>query len=625
MCGIAAIYGYRPDAPPVDPAELTAIREAMKVRGPDGAGLWVSTDRRVGLAHRRLAIIDPTEAGVQPMATADGRLRITFNGEIYNYRELRRDLIARGHTFVSNSDTEVLLHLYDEHGPDMLNLLRGMYAFALWDDRKQAMFLARDPLGIKPLYYSDDGWTLRVASQVKALLAGGQVDTAAEPAGHVGFFLWGYVPEPFTLYRGVRSLPAGACMCVEKGGQPHIERLFSVSQLLSEAEGRVAEADGNSSSEEKHGGARLGELIRDSVRAHLVSDVPVGVFLSAGMDSTTLAALIAESGTDLRTITLGFREYQGTLNDEVPLAEEVARRYGARHSTVWISRKDFEEELPRVLAAMDQPSIDGVNTYFVAQAAASKGLKVAISGLGGDELFAGYSHFKDIPQLVRALSWSNRVPWAGRAFRLASAPIAKRITSPKYAGVFEYGSTYEGAYFLRRGLFMPWELEDALDPDMVRNGWLALNSIETLKTTHAGIQGGRLKVAALDMTWYMRNQLLRDVDWASMAHSLEVRTPFVDWHLLCELAPLLPRINAPRKADLARLPVRPLPEPILSRKKTGFGVPVRDWINHKTEGMPHRQRGLRGWSHTVVTAQQTNVRQELDQQSALLPKRAIRS
>jgi asparagine synthase (glutamine-hydrolysing) len=568
----------------------------MAARGPDGAGHWISKDRRVGLAHRRLAIIDTSVAAAQPMATADGSFRVSFNGEIYNYQELRRSLVIKGHVFLTNSDTEVLLHLYQEYGAGLLSRLRGMYAFAIWDESKQALFLARDPLGIKPLYYADDGQTLRVASQVKALLAGGRVETAPEPAGHVGFFLWGYVPEPFTLYRGVRALPAGASMWVEKGGQPRIETTFSVTRLLIDAEARVARADADTLTDGRPGDDRLGRLVRDSVRAHLVSDVPVGVFLSAGMDSTTLAALVAETGSDLRTVTLGFREYQGTPHDEVPLAEEVARHYGARHSTVWVTRKDFEEELTRVLAAMDQPSIDGVNTYFVARAAASIGLKVAISGLGGDELFAGYSHFEDIPRLVGGLAWVRRAPWAGRAFRLVSAPIFRRLTSPKYAGLLEYGGTFEGAYLLRHGLFMPWELPEVLDGEMVREGWRVLEPLARLDETHKTIRNERLKITALEMIWYLRNQLMRDADWASMAHSLEVRTPFVDWNLLRDLAASLALVHAPRKPDLAQLPAKSLPEGVLSRRKTGFSIPVREWM---LAAMGKPERGLRGWARVL--------------------------
>jgi asparagine synthase (glutamine-hydrolysing) len=235
MCGIAGIFAYRESAPPVDREELLRIREAMIARGPDGAGLWISPDRRIGLAHRRLSIIDLTDTGAQPMATADGRLRITFNGEIYNNRELKQELEAKGYRFHSNSDTEVLLHLYADRGVDMLHALRGMYAFALWDEQKQGVFLARDPFGIKPLYYADDGRTFRFASQVKALLRGGAIAATPEPAGQVGFFLWGSVPEPFTLHKEVRSLPAGTRLWV--GADTAARRRFSASRKNSRRRG----------------------------------------------------------------------------------------------------------------------------------------------------------------------------------------------------------------------------------------------------------------------------------------------------------------------------------------------------------------------------------------------------
>ena len=218
MCGIAAIFAYRGSSPGVEGGELRAIRDCMKSRGPDGEGEWFDSSRRVGLGHRRRAISDLSPGGAQPMLLPERQLTITFNGEIYNYRELRAALEQKGHVFRSTSDTEVLLRLYAERGEAMVDELRGMYAFAIWDGARQGLFLARDPFGIKPLYYADNGKTFRLASQVKALLAGGQIDTSPEPAGHVGFFLWGHVPEPYTLYRGIHSLPAGTTLWVDQRG-----------------------------------------------------------------------------------------------------------------------------------------------------------------------------------------------------------------------------------------------------------------------------------------------------------------------------------------------------------------------------------------------------------------------
>lgn len=593
MCGIAGIFGYDRRSAPVDRRELLAIRDAMIHRGPDSAGLWLSEDERIGLAHRRLAIIDLSPAGAQPMASADGRLRVVFNGEIYNYRALRAELEKEGCIFRSQSDTEVLLYLYAKRGEEMVHALRGMYAFAIWDVEEKTLFLARDPFGIKPLYYADDGKCIRFASQVKALRKSPRVETAPDPAGHVGFYLWGSVPEPYTLYKGIRALPAGCTLRVSTGGLERPREFFSLPKVFAEAEAA------HSRLRPDEVGEALASALRDTVRHHLVADVPVAVFLSAGLDSTTLATLAnQEAATPLRTITLGFREYIGTENDETVLAEAVARQLGTVHRTRWITRADFEAERERILAAMDQPTIDGVNTYFVSQAAAEAGIKVAISGLGGDELFAGYPSFQDIPRMVRLFSPFRALPALGRMFRLVAGPLLKRFTSPKYAGLLEYGGTYSGAYLLRRGLFMPWELPQLLDADMVRDGWRELQPLVRLEETLAGIATDRFKVSALELSWYMRNQLLRDADWASMAHSLEIRVPLVDIELVRRLAPLL-AVTLLDKHCVARTLRVPLLSEVLHRRKTGFSVPVREWLI-LCRSRQIKARGLRGWAREVL-------------------------
>jgi len=582
-----------PDAPPVDQEELLRIREHMFPRGPDGCGIWFSSDNRVGLAHRRLAIIDLSKSGSQPMAVADGSLVVTYNGEIYNYRELRAGLEKKGYSFRSTSDTEVLLYMYADRGPEMIQHLRGMYAFAIWDSRRKGLFLARDPFGIKPLYLADDGATLRVASQVKALLTCGNIDTSAEPAGHVGFFLWGHVPEPYTLYRGIRSLPAGTSLWLETGGRRREETFCSIHSELAQASLHTSEPLDSSQLIRK-----VSEALLESVHQHLQADVPVGVFLSAGLDSTILASLVSQlAPQDLHTVTLGFEEYSGTVNDEVPLAEETAALLGAKHRTIRVRRSDFREELPCILDAMDQPSIDGVNSYFVSLAAARAGLKVAISGLGGDELFGSYSSFRDIPRLVRFCKVFGPLPRFGRSLRTLSSPILKQITSPKYAGLIEYGPSYGGTYLLRRGLFMPWELPGVLGLDMVREGWAELQTIERLDKTSADVLTNHHKVSALEMSWYMRNQLLRDTDWAGMAHSLEIRVPFLDLDLLRIVAPLLGRQGSPDKRTVVASLAIGLPVEIINRKKTGFSVPVRDWLLDGSSST--HERGMRGWLRYV--------------------------
>src|SRR5438874_6489511 len=612
MCGIAAIFAYGKSAPAVDRAEVIRMREQMFARGPDGEGEWFSEDGRIGLGHRRLTIIDLSAAGAQPMWNPDRSLAIIFNGEIYNYRELRSQLSANGYQFRSHCDTEVLLALYQTRGEAMLNELRGMYAFAIWDRNKEGLFLVRDPFGIKPLYYSDNGHTFRVASQVKPLRDCGKIDLAPDPAGHVGYFLWGHVPDPYTLFRNIHSLPAGSSMWVDHNGprSPHV--FCNISAILRDAE---TLEDGRSKIEDRvlpspsHLSSSCSELLRaalkETVAYHLVADVPVGVFLSSVLDSTTIAALAAEQGGDLRTVTLGFEEYKGTAEDEVPLAEQFARRCGAKHQTIWISRADFEAERDHLFESMDRPSTDGVNAFFVSLAAKRAGLKVALSGVGGDELFASYPSFQEIPRSVRWLAGFHRWRNVGRDIRIVTAPILKRFTSPKYAGIFEYGGTYSGAYLLRRGMFMPWELPELLDPEMVKAGWAELQTLLRLDETLDGIKSPRLKVSALEMNWYMRNQLLRDSDWAGMGHSVEIRVPLVDVDLLRAIGPLLASKQPPSKREMAAAATPLITSAMLERRKTGFQVPVRDWLltdlpAHLPDS-PHRiaDRGLRGWAKHV--------------------------
>jgi asparagine synthetase B (glutamine-hydrolysing)/glycosyltransferase involved in cell wall biosynthesis len=378
---------------------------------------------------------------------------------------------------------------------------------------------------------------------------------------------------------------------------------FSVSRLFRQAE--QAQAERGRPGPDFHEPLRA--ALSDSIRHHLIADVPVGIFLSSGLDSSTLTALAAESGNSLHTVTLGFEEFKGTDNDETPLAETVARRYGARHQTIWVTRRDFESDLHRLLSAMDQPTNDGVNSYFISRAASQAGLKVALSGVGGDELFGGYSSFHEIPLAVSRLLPLRPFRPLGSAFRFVSAPLLRRLTSPKYAGLLEYGGSYGGAYLLRRGLFMPWELPQFLDGEMVRQGWDELHTIARLNSTVADIQTPYCKVAALEMAWYLRNQLLRDTDWASMDHSLEVRTPLVDSELLRLTAPMLVSASRPTKQDLAATPSRPLPASVLNRRKTGFVVPVRAWLQQAFDPTSGRERGLRGWVREVYSVFSNNL------------------
>lgn len=581
MCGITGIFAYHPTARPVSAVELDACRDSMTARGPDGFGSWIDGTGRVGLAHRRLSIIDLDHRAAQPMHASPGDLVIVFNGEIYNYRELRAGLEQRGATFRTTSDTEVLLELYRAHGAAMIDRLRGMYAFAIWDVRTRELLLARDPYGIKPLYYADDGHTFRFASQVRALVAGGAISGEPSAAGWAGFHLLGSVPEPFTTLKAVRSLPAGCTMRVATAGVSGPRRVFSIGAALASG---AAEAIGRAASHDE-----IREEVRaallDSVRYHMVADVPVGAFLSGGIDSGALVGLMRDAGqSDIQTMTLAFEEFTGTPDDEAPVAEQVARIYGTRHTRRVVSEQEFQRDLPGILAAMDQPTIDGINTWYIAKAAREHGLKVVVSGLGGDELFGGYPSFRQVPQLVRWLGSFAHVPGLGRTLRRAAAMAGpERLgLSAKSAGIAELGATYAGAYLLRRGLFMPWELEQVMPAELARSGLEELAPLDHIgREADADSTRDFARVAALESALYMRNQLLRDADWASMAHSLETRVPLVDRHLLERVARLpLGQPEMAGKRLLREAPRTPLPRAVWDKPKTGFTTPIARWITN---------------------------------------------
>ncbi len=563
MCGINGILRLSDAAPAIDRDELLRTRDAMTARGPDGSGAWFDDEARVALASRRLAILDLSDAGAQPMASADGRFRIVINGEIYNFAELRRELEAEGVRFRSRGDTEVVLALYARDGAAMLPRLRGMFGLAIWDGREKSLLLARDPLGIKPLYLSTEGGCLRFASQVKALEAGGAISRETDPAGVAGFLLWGSVPEPLTIRRAVRALPAGHSLLVRDG---RIDEPVAIAEPTPTGMEPAAAI----------------EAIEDSVRAHLVSDVPVAVFLSAGLDSGLIAALARRHLPEPPvTFTLRFDELAGTPADEAPLAAEVARRLGTRHVERRVGRADFAQLWPGALAAMDQPSIDGFNTYVVSRAAHEAGLKVVLSGLGGDELFGSYPSFAGVPRLERAARRMGRLPGLGALWPSAARALAPG--RPKLAGVLRYGRTLPGAYFLRRGLFLPEELPALIGRDAAAEGLSRYDPVADAARALAAANGrpadGWTAVHVLETAGYMRNQLLRDADWASMAWSVELRVPLVDAWLRARLAAGgFEPARAEGKAALVRRAAPELPEAVLARPKSGFYIPVAEWM-----------------------------------------------
>jgi len=544
------------------------MTDRMRLRGPDAEGLWVGNG--VALGHRRLAILDLDARSNQPMVTIDGNYSIVFNGEIYNFRELRTELEAEGVVFRTTSDTEVLLALFAREGERMLPRLRGMFAFAIWDARSHELFLARDPYGIKPLYYTQTKSGLIFASQVKALLATGLTSTTCETAGVAGFYLWGNMPEPWTLYRGVFALPAG-CWLRVRAGKPETPVCWNDIRANWRQEGHKQSA--------RELQERVRQAVTDSVRAHLVSDVPVSVFLSGGIDSGTIAGLACELGASVEGITIGFDEFSSLHEDEVPVAAAVAAHFGLPHHVRRVSRAEFEQDIPLILDAMDQPSIDGVNTWFASKAAAERGYKVVLSGVGGDELFYGYALMKELPRSAMLGRAIEAIPGARSLLKAPCNYVSNGHGHPKFKGVPEFMASLEGTYFLKRGLFLPHELPILMGEERAREGLARLGGSPPGMAKANAINGAG-GVCLLDSTLYLRNRLLRDSDWASMQHSLELRTPLVDAALLDALK-LYHRgfTGGAGKRMLAHSPANPMPQSIINRPKSGFCVPMTKWLS----------------------------------------------
>jgi len=569
MCGIAGIVIYR-GAGLVDVNRLVALRDAQKHRGPDDAGLWVSTEGRVGLAHRRLSIIDLSEQGHQPMATADNRFHVVFNGEIYNFGVLRSELSGKGYAFRSASDTEVLLHGYREWGIGVLDRLRGMFAFALHDQERNETILARDPLGIKPLYLAYREGRIEFASETRAFRATG-VAREVDPEALTSFLLWGSIAPPRTFWQGVRALPAGSWMRIREGG---VEGPFSYFALEEEL-GRSEAMD------EREAGAAIREALLDAVRHHLVADVPVGIFLSGGVDSSALLGLMSEvHDGPVRTVTLSFDVPE---LDESAVARETARLYGAEHQEISIRISEVRDRIPEAVEALDQPSIDGINTFFVSEAAARADLKVSFSGVGGDELFGGYATFARVPQIQRVHRTLESIPGVPHLLPQAAEVLERmpktRIGS-KLSLALAWGRDASGAYYSDRGIFSPSDIRRLLVPELRE----VVQACDPRTELGARIKIEKLpedeRVSALEMRQFLQVQLLRDTDAVSMHHSLEVRTPLVDRDLLRALArvPANLRRAGPAKRFLRQAPRPEVPDASWRRRKQGFTLPFDRWL-----------------------------------------------
>lgn len=640
MCGICGVVDVSENA---NAAEIVCrMNPTMRHRGPDDEGYL---DRAaLSLGMRRLSIID-IEGGHQPIFNEDATIGVVLNGEIYNFRELQQQLKDLGHSFRTRSDSEVIAHAYEEWGAQCVERFEGMFALAVWDGRKAqgerekgkqqraggrdahgpseagVLFLARDRLGIKPLYYyaakfevpgsrfqvnpetssETETWnsklgTFLFASEVRTLLASGLVERKLSRAGVESYLLFGSVSEPMTLIEGIFSLPPGHHLTLDLGSKPGSAKIRRYWNIANEPprNGHARETD------IKTAAMRVRSLLEQSVRSHLIADVPAGVFLSSGIDSTALAALASREVSGIHTFTVAFPEDKFS---EAAIARRTAERLGTAHREVMLSGDGVLARLGEAVAALDLPTIDGINTYFVSAAAREAGLKVALSGLGGDEVFGGYSTFRRTPKYQRLARAGNQVPSALKsAMSMAMAEAGGRFVSGdaarKIAALWKDSSALPDPYYFGRLLFTPLQVSELMN-SAGRN-----SSISERKTpwwnwlADSALQARELDsfaaVSCLEAQSYLVNTLLRDTDSMSMAHSLEVRVPFLD-HPLVEFVTHLPQnvklAKGTPKALLVAALEDLLPAEVVHQAKRGFTFPWEAWLRG-----PLKEKIERGFS-----------------------------
>ena len=585
MCGICGIWGTS------EPGRVRTMIGALRHRGPDDCGAY--QDGRIALGMSRLKIIDITQTGHQPMSNREQSVTVIYNGEMFNFRAERKLLEEKGHTFSSTSDTEVVLRLYETYGDDFLLRLRGMFALAIYDKRrgpgKERLLLARDHLGIKPLLYARVDGHFVFASELKALVASGLVERAVDPEALRVLLTFGSIYQPRTMLRDVRMLMPGHRMIVE-GPDMRIERYWSL------ATDRYATLRSVPYHEQVQA---LSEAVSESVRLHMVSDVPLGAFLSGGVDSSILVALMAKAaGRRIKTFSVGF-EAEGAHIDESNEARATARFLGTDHTHVQVRGESVRDELRTIAGALDQPSVDGVNSYFVSRAA-RQGVTVAISGTGGDELFAGYPWFRNMVA-EQGRGGASRMDKAAAA--IARLPVFDRLPNGRLKRRVTDARTRAGflsRYSLQYSIFGTEGAEDMIATSLAGDAHVGRAAHYDLAPTDELSAGSAIeRVTALCIRGYTSNQLLRDIDAVSMSHSLEVRVPYLDT-VLVDMALSLPdatKLNmdsSPARAHdtyrsngAKRILVdvgRPLLPPDFDlQPKRGFAMPFDRWLRGPLE------------------------------------------
>jgi len=573
MCGIAGIINSKSE---IEYNIFETMGKTMVHRGPDDNGVYLSKNKKTGLISNRLSIIDLSPHGHQPITTIDNRFTIVHNGEVYNYKQIRGELEVKGYKFKSNTDTEVILYAYMEWGKDCLKKFRGMYAFAIWDELEERLFLTRDKLGIKPLYYAKINGTLLFASELKTLTASSYISRDINPASLVGYLMMGSVPCPFTIYKDIEALEPGHYL-IWQNKRLTIFKYYNLPYKINNISDRGDVLE------------RLKYLLLESVKLRMISDVPLGAFLSGGLDSSIVVSLMRKVTTGtIRTCSIMFKEKN---YNEDSYARTVAKSFDTEHYEKIITWEDIKKEWDKIVWALDQPSIDGVNTYFVSKTARETGLKVALSGLGGDELFGGYPNiFYGIPQLMMFLKTTQYIPGKNMLARYVNKYFSGNQKYHKLLDAFSYLPSLASTYFIMRGLFSPSEVKSLISPEIWNEAIKSYDPVAHINDkdylSYDSVSYFNW-VSRAELKNYTHNQLLRDTDVMSMAHSLEVRVPLLDDKLvdyvLCLNEKFKKNKNRP-KSLLVEAVGKDLPKIVKERKnKQGFTFPFDMWLKNESK------------------------------------------
>ena len=570
MCGFIASFGDN-----FKKSDFNNAMNHLKRRGPDAQSTW--SDKSVFLGSTRLAIFDLNERSNQPMSSICEKYILVFNGAIYNYKSLRNFLLKKGVKLKTFSDTEVILELYALEGKKMLHRLEGMFSFVIWNKKNKEGFAARDPYGIKPLYIGSNLNNLVLSSQVKAILSTNKFDYDRDNYSNFSFNNFGYIIEPRTWFKSIKSLESGNYIIIRQGKIVEKKKWYNLDKLWVEAD------NNNNKIEQNKYEKIIKKILTKTVKKHLIADVPIGILLSGGVDSALLS-LIASSNTkkNITAITVLFEDFKNSKYDETLEAEKIAKSIGIKHHIFRVTQKDFNNDLPRILEAMDQPSIDGINTWYASKAASNLKIKVIFSGLGGDEIFFGYDHYKKIPMFIKISKYFKKIPFLIMLsnFILNLISLAKKDTRWKF--ILKNSNSIFYLWFLKRSIGYSKK-----DKSNIKKAG-KINFLDFYKQLLNediifNFKNLKIQLSQLDSVFYMRNQLLRDSDWASMYHGVELRTPFVDVKLFEEISKLMGSYSIHKNKEVLKYSFQnnKVFDKIFLSKKKGFQTPILNWYKNK--------------------------------------------